>query len=68
MRERTEHGGFPPVLIVHMGREAGTPAVVNCAGVYEALVDGERVRLDGALGLVETEVPMGHHARTEVVK
>ena len=49
-------------------REAGTLAVVNCAGVYEALVDGERVRLDGALGLVETELPMGHHARTEVVE
>jgi pyruvate,water dikinase len=34
-------------------REVRTPAVVNCTGVYEALADGDRVRLDGASGLVE---------------
>jgi pyruvate,water dikinase len=34
-------------------REAGKPAIVNCAGVFNALRDGERVRLDGASGRVE---------------
>ena len=34
-------------------REAGKPAIVNCRGVFDALRDGERVRLDGARGVVE---------------
>ncbi len=29
-------------------REAGKPAIVNCAGAFDALRDGEHVRLDGA--------------------
>ena len=28
-------------------REAGKPAIVNCAGAFDGLQDGERVRLDG---------------------
>jgi pyruvate,water dikinase len=34
-------------------REAGKPAIVNCRGVFGELVDNERVRLDGARGVVE---------------
>lgn len=39
-------------------REAGKPAVVNCEGAFGALVDGERVRLDGAEGTVERTAPV----------
>lgn len=38
-------------------REAGKPAVVNCAGAFDALAEGERVRLDAAAGLVERAEP-----------
>jgi pyruvate,water dikinase len=34
-------------------REARRPAVVNCAGIYEAVSDGDRLRLDGGRGVVE---------------
>ena len=34
-------------------REARKPAVVNCAGIFAAMKDGERVRLDGKRGMVE---------------
>lgn len=34
-------------------REAGRPAVVNCAGIFRAVATGDRLRLDGARGLVE---------------
>ncbi|MFT7669381.1 MAG: phosphohistidine swiveling domain-containing protein [Planctomycetota bacterium] len=34
-------------------REARKPAIVNCPGVFAALVDGERVRLDGERGVLE---------------
>ncbi len=33
-------------------REAGKPALVNCEGVYDALEDGARVRLDGEAALL----------------
>ncbi len=34
-------------------RELGKPAIVNCRGVFGGLADDERVRLDGARGVVE---------------
>jgi phosphohistidine swiveling domain-containing protein len=34
-------------------REAGRPAVVNCAGIFRAVATGDRLRLDGVRGLVE---------------
>jgi rifampicin phosphotransferase len=34
-------------------REAGRPAVVNCAGIFRAVATGDRLRLDGARGRVE---------------
>ncbi len=34
-------------------REIGKPAVVNCAGIFAAVSDGERLRLDGANAVVE---------------
>lgn len=34
-------------------REARRPAVVNCAGIYRAVSDGDRLRLDGGRGAVE---------------
>jgi phosphohistidine swiveling domain-containing protein len=34
-------------------REARLPAVVNCDGIYRATRAGDRVRIDGARGLVE---------------
>ncbi|HSF43893.1 MAG TPA: PEP-utilizing enzyme [Thermoanaerobaculia bacterium] len=34
-------------------REAGRPAVVNCAGIFRAVATGDRLRLDGARGIVE---------------
>ncbi|HKV08399.1 MAG TPA: PEP-utilizing enzyme, partial [Thermoanaerobaculia bacterium] len=34
-------------------RETGRPAVVNCAGIFRAVVTGDRLRLDGAQGIVE---------------
>ncbi|HEY1379980.1 MAG TPA: PEP-utilizing enzyme, partial [Gemmataceae bacterium] len=34
-------------------REARKPAVVNCAGVYAHVRDGDRLRIDGARGRVE---------------
>ncbi len=33
-------------------REARKPAIVNCRGIYSALSDGDRVRLDGQAGTV----------------
>jgi pyruvate,water dikinase len=33
-------------------REARQPAIVNCAGVYQAVQTGDRIRLDGSRGLV----------------
>jgi len=34
-------------------REAGRPAIVNCAGIYKAIAQGDRLRLDGGRGVVE---------------
>jgi rifampicin phosphotransferase len=34
-------------------REAGRPAIVNCAGIYRAISHGDRLRLDGERGVVE---------------
>jgi rifampicin phosphotransferase len=34
-------------------REAGRPAIVNCAGIYRAISPGDRLRLDGGRGVVE---------------
>ncbi|HYO12166.1 MAG TPA: PEP-utilizing enzyme [Thermoanaerobaculia bacterium] len=34
-------------------REAGRPAVVNCAGIFRAVATGDRLRLDGGRGRVE---------------
>ena len=34
-------------------REARKPAVVNCAGIFAAVKDGERLRLNGKKGIVE---------------
>jgi pyruvate,water dikinase len=34
-------------------REAGRPAIVNCAGIYKAIAEGDRLRLDGGRGVVE---------------
>ena len=34
-------------------REAGKPAVINVAGIWHAVQNGDRVRLDGRRGLVE---------------
>ena len=34
-------------------REAGRPAIVNCAGIYRAISSGDRLRLDGGRGVVE---------------
>ena len=34
-------------------REARRPAVVNCAGIYGAVSEGDRLRLDGGRGVVE---------------
>ena len=31
--------------------EARRPAVVNCAGIYKAVSDGDRLRLDGGRGV-----------------
>jgi pyruvate,water dikinase len=34
-------------------REARRPAIVNCTGIFRAVADGDRLRLDGGRGLVE---------------
>ena len=34
-------------------REARRPAIVNCAGIWRAVSDGDRLRLDGGRGVVE---------------
>ncbi|HYX24807.1 MAG TPA: PEP-utilizing enzyme [Thermoanaerobaculia bacterium] len=34
-------------------REAGRPAIVNCAGIWRAVAPGDRLRLDGGRGVVE---------------
>jgi rifampicin phosphotransferase len=34
-------------------REAGRPAVVNCAGIFRRVESGDRLRLDGARAVVE---------------
>ena len=34
-------------------REARRPAIVNCAGIFRAVADGDHLRLDGGRGLVE---------------
>ncbi|HEX6902772.1 MAG TPA: PEP-utilizing enzyme [Thermoanaerobaculia bacterium] len=34
-------------------REARRPAIVNCAGIWRAVSDGDRLRLDGGRGRVE---------------
>jgi pyruvate,water dikinase len=34
-------------------REAGKPAIVNCAGIFRDVRTGARLRLDGARALVE---------------
>jgi phosphohistidine swiveling domain-containing protein len=34
-------------------REAGRPAIVNCAGIYKAIAPRDRLRLDGGRGVVE---------------
>jgi phosphoenolpyruvate-protein kinase (PTS system EI component) len=56
---------FPPVggVVADVGgelshasillREARKPAVVNCTGVFAAVNDGERLRLNGKKGVVE---------------
>ena len=33
-------------------REIGKPAIVNCAGAFAALSNGDRVRLEGSTGIV----------------
>lgn len=38
-------------------REAGRPAIVNCAGIYKAIAQGDRLRLDGGRGVVEVQSP-----------
>jgi pyruvate,water dikinase len=38
-------------------REAGRPAIVNCAGIYRAIEQGDRLRLDGGRGVVEVQSP-----------
>jgi pyruvate,water dikinase len=38
-------------------RETGKPAVVNVAGIWQAVRDGDRVRLDGRRGIVEVLEP-----------
>jgi pyruvate,water dikinase len=38
-------------------RETGKPAVINVAGIWNAVRDGDRVRLDGRRGLVELLAP-----------
>ncbi len=38
-------------------REAGRPTIVNCAGIYKAIAQGDRLRLDGGLGVVEVQSP-----------
>jgi pyruvate,water dikinase len=38
-------------------REAGRPAIVNCAGIYRAISPGDRLRLDGGRGVVEVVGP-----------
>ena len=40
-------------------REARKPAIVNCAGAFGALADGDRVRLHGQRGVVERLLPQG---------
>jgi pyruvate,water dikinase len=45
-------------------REARKPAVVNCAGIFRRVRTGDRLRLDGARGLVEVLETPG----AEVVK
>jgi pyruvate,water dikinase len=41
-------------------REAGRPALVNCAGLFRAVVSGDRLRLDGAGRRVEVlAIPPG---------
>jgi phosphohistidine swiveling domain-containing protein len=39
-------------------REAGIPAVVNAAGVFAALADGDRLRVDPGAGEVRLESPL----------
>jgi pyruvate,water dikinase len=34
-------------------REAGRPALVNCAGIFRQVRTGDRLRLDGTRGLAE---------------
>ncbi len=62
-------------LVVEMGgalshasilaREYGLPAVANVANATESFRDGERIRLDGARGLVWRLEPEGRHDRPE---
>ena len=45
-------------------REARRPAVVNCAGIWRAISDGDRLRLDGGRGMVEVLVPRANPVRS----
>ena len=47
------NGARGPVRFLVQIAEAGKPAVVNCAGAFGTLRDGERVHLDGSSGRVE---------------
>jgi pyruvate,water dikinase len=38
-------------------REARRPAIVNARGIFAAVSSGDRIRLDGARGLVEIRSP-----------
>jgi len=38
-------------------READKPAIVDVPGIYAALADGDRVRLDAATGTVARAAP-----------
>lgn len=45
-------------------REARRPAVVNCAGIWRAVSNGDRLRLDGGRGLVEIVAPRANPVRS----
>jgi phosphoenolpyruvate-protein kinase (PTS system EI component) len=40
-------------------RESRKPAVVNVAGIWRAVRDGDRLRLDGRRGIVEVLATQG---------
>lgn len=48
-------------------REARKPAVVNCTGIFRRIKTGDRLRLDGASGLVTLESGTNHRV-TEITE